>query len=288
MSKTNSGAGRGARVAATAAIPAAPNAAGPAGPIEGQYFTGTDVVVNYGTYEGGNHASTQFEAEAAMTSLFGRVLTDDELKAIVSAPDGSSLGVSASSSDRLTIKVFHPLYDTYIRQFYMHNGELEMHNDYFFLKSKYAGVDPVTGKHIWKTDAPKGFGATIFSRQVVAARRLGVKRITVYAFQNEATAFRAGANGYYTWPRFGYNASLPSFSALRLQSNASRRPPSSAEATYNQAKDFRTLMSTEAGRSFWMKHGDSAHLVFSPEQSSKNSSDLRKYLLEAGVTDPGV
>lgn len=70
------------------------------------------------------------------------------------------------------------------------DGNLYLHNDYL---RTAAG-------------APPGFGAQFFARQVEQAQAAGVDYIETHAAGSWAG--RKSFNGYYTWPRLGYNESL--------------------------------------------------------------------------------
>ncbi len=75
-------------------------------------------------------------------------------------------------------------------------------------------------------------------------------------------------NGYYTWPRFGYNAPL-SNSADKLM-----------KEHFPQAKTIADVFKTQEGRDLWMLHGRSIHgpdAVFDLKKNSRSQRDLAKY-----------
>ncbi len=286
MSKSNSGAGRQSR-AGDSGPNGEQSASGDRSAIDTALFNDTDIKVVYGSIPDPNVDMQQMVDQLA-TDMFGRTVTEKELINLVAPPDGATVTIETDGFD-LTFRVEHPLYRSYKREVFRNMaGELEMHNDYFFLESHYVGQDPVSGEHIWKTDAPKGYGATVFSRQVVAARKLGIGKISVFGIRSDATALRPGANGYYTWPRFGYNGKLPSFRSLVRDNSPAHRPPSHTESFYTHEADFRSLMSSETGRTFWRKYGNDMDGTFDTARSSQSSSDLRRYLLESGLSSQGV
>jgi hypothetical protein len=95
--------------------------------------------------------------------LFGRAVADEELAAAVGALDGAALNVSVRKS----------------RELYIWNHHFEKRHD-----------------------APPGVGLRSFKTQVEGARRLGVKRIELWAAGDPRDT---SYNGYYTWARFGFN-----------------------------------------------------------------------------------
>ncbi len=56
-----------------------------------------------------------------------------------------------------------------------------------------------------KDDAPAGWGRDVFTRQVETAHAMGVDRIQTHGV---GCCKDPRWNGYYTWPRFGYDAPL--------------------------------------------------------------------------------
>lgn len=119
------------------------------------------------------------------------------------------------------------------------------------------------GFRILKTSMQgKGFGLWSFCRQVDNASRLGISRIQTVAGRRE------GENGYYTWPRFGFDGPLPRNTAQRL-------PPRLAHA-----RTLLDLMQCEEGRRWWREHGGTLHVAFDLRDRSRCRTVLERYVCE--------
>lgn len=86
-------------------------------------------------------------------------------------------------------------------------------------------------------DAPAGIGTRLVAQQVKAAKQLGASRIELYAAQ------KMGCNGYYTWPRMGFNAPIPPDLQEQLP-----------EALHD-CKTTNDLMLSDGGADWWRTHG---------------------------------
>lgn len=113
----------------------------------------------------------------------------------------------------------------------------------------------------------KGRGLEIFSAQVDGARAIGASKMTCTAAGAGSAA--AGGNkeynGYYTWPRFGYDAELGPEHIRNL--------PGEAKSVTHVGN----LMETPAGRDAWKKHGSAIDVSFDLSNSSINLERLRSY-----------
>ena len=107
----------------------------------------------------------------------------------------------------------------------------------------------------------KGTGARILAQEVQASERLGVHRITLVA----GGAPGGDMNGYYTWPRLGFNASL---------GRASQR--------YG-APDLHTLFRQPGGAEKWKREGAAMVMEFNPRRRSPHRQVLDAYLREKGI-----
>lgn len=110
----------------------------------------------------------------------------------------------------------------------------------------------------------KGLGVLVFARQVQAAVNLGVEEIYCYAERNP------DLNGYYTWPRLGFDAELPT--GLRTKLAISDGP-----------KWLRDLMTSSEGRAWWRKHGCTILARFCVREGSYSMKQLESYLREKGL-----
>lgn len=195
------------------------------------------------------------EVDSYEKALFGRRLQEHEYADMVGAPQGSTVTFNWVSGNRVNISVTHPDFDgAQERSIYrsrLGNGELICKNEQFKLRA----------------DAPPGMGTAILERQVEGLRGLGVDKITLFAGGSPASAVY---NGYYTWPRLGFNAPLPV--ALEL-SDAARLPDEFASA-----KDLHALFAMPGGAAWWKQNGGAHAAEFLLDPGSVSSRALDRYI----------
>jgi hypothetical protein len=104
-----------------------------------------------------------------------------------------------------------------------------------------------------------GLGLSVFSRQVDGARRLGVNRIETVAGRRDYE------NGYYTWPRFGFDGRLAAAIRQLL-------PP-----RLDGADTVLDLMASAPGRRWWKRYGVPLRVAFDLSDRSRSWSVLRRY-----------
>jgi hypothetical protein len=131
-------------------------------------------------------------------------------------------------------------------------GRKILHNDYLRLKP----------------DAPEGLGTRIFAHQVKAAVAANFARIETFAAGSASTP---RWNGYYTWPRLGYDAALTPAETESLPADLS------------QATTVLDLMATEPGRAWWKQHGSERKMVFDLTPGSRSLGMLGQYLQDKNI-----
>jgi hypothetical protein len=132
----------------------------------------------------------------------------------------------------------------------------------------------------------KSSGLRMFARQVENATKHGFDHIETFAAghgggvtgeRNPDSHF----NGYYTWPRFGYDDKIPGH--IRQNIPAEFRPAVDAAGG-----NVRGLMGTQAGRDWWLGQGAGLHnATFDLTPGSYSQRTLTAYLKERGVTKAG-
>ena len=109
-----------------------------------------------------------------------------------------------------------------------------------------------------------GLGTQYIGRMVEFAAKLNVNRLQCKAVRS------ATENGYYTWPRLGFDALIPDELVKQL-------PESLKGAT-----KLSDLMKNAKGRAWWKKHGDSVDVVFDMTLNSLSRKALDRYLKAKG------
>lgn len=132
----------------------------------------------------------------------------------------------------------------------------------------------------------KGAGLPMFAREVENATLHGFSEIKTHAAgYGSAYDHQYGQpsdyNGYYTWPRFGYNQQMESHQVARVPPEL--RPQLEAAGGYISG-----LMSTKEGRDWWQKNGsDLDSMKFDLTPGSYSQRTLTAYLKERGLTKAG-
>lgn len=106
----------------------------------------------------------------------------------------------------------------------------------------------------------QGLGLRIFHRQLENAKTLGIQRIETIAGR------RDGENGYYTWPRFGFDGPLPEEIHEKL--------PLGLE----HARTVLDLIDCEKGRLWWREHGDTIDVAFDVAEGSRSRKVFERYV----------
>jgi hypothetical protein len=185
-------------------------------------------------------------AHRTTTRLFQRRLEAWEYAALAGAPDNAHVEIGAAAG-QLYIELCDPQ-AAYRAYYYVRRTarRLVIINDGFqILLRKLRG---------------RGLGLRVFRRQVAAASALSVDRIELVAGR------RRDENGYYSWPRFGFDGVLPR--SLR------RTLP----AGLDHARTVLDLMECETGRQWWREHGATINVVFDLAVGSRSRAVLTRYL----------
>lgn len=192
----------------------------------------------------------------AVEDVLGVEMSPEEVADVFAAPAGSVVQIRVSK--RLDITIRHPDFGIAMERTVWKDG------------------DGVTVYHaLFRADkAPKGTGARIFGRQVHQYVKLGISRIDVTA---AGSPNDPSWNGYYTWPRFGYNAGLSSPIRARLLADGM------------EANDLHQLFVKYGSRGFewWKANGAGGHMEFDLSDGSVSRSILDEYLRAKGIKIDG-
>ncbi len=186
-------------------------------------------------------------AERIARRLFQRPLESWEYAGLAGAPDDAQVEVGALRG-KLYIEMGDPVAAAYRGHYYVCRTapHLVVINDGFHIPLRNL--------------QRRGLGLRIHQRQVAAAAALGVDRIEVVAGR------RREENGYYTWPRFGFESLLPA----RLR----RMLPIGLRS----AKTVLDLMECEMGRAWWRANGVTIGARFDLAAGSRSCAALDRYV----------
>ncbi len=190
----------------------------------------------------------QRTVERIARQLFGRELHVHEYAGLAGASDVARVEVGASDG-RLYLELLEP--SSAARGYYYVNctkSAVVLLNDGFRIG--------------FKSMRRQGLGLQMFFRQARNAALLGVDRI-------EAVAGRKGdENGYYTWPRYGFQGLLPG--GLRMLLPAELR----------DVRNVLDLMASELGRRWWWEFGETIPVRFHLSPGSRSRKVLMRYIRE--------
>lgn len=199
-------------------------------------------------------------------NLLGSKATKEDLVSCAGVPDGASVKVehrSVAGRDVYTVnfsaKEGGEDYGGTRTLIKNRDGSLQLRNDVIYGQGK---------------------GLEIFGRQVENATRFGFTHIEAHADgqgggvtgqRNSKTAY----NGYYTWPRMGYNAEVPAAAMKKMPADLK----TSVEKASGQVAG---LMATREGREWWLGHGSKLDATFDLKKGSYSRQTFRAYLEERG------
>ncbi len=195
----------------------------------------------------------QMQNRQAVARVFGRDLDDDTLKSVANAFHGGTVEVSVMGNNIITRSV-SPDGSSATRTFFRNaEGKLECHNDYF---------------RIADDSYYNGHGVGVFLNQVRGLKAAGVDVITTHA---AGSLNHPDFNGYYTWPRFGYEATIDNSQFARLPADVKRK--------MGNSRSMLKLFETEGGPEAWKRHGSDLYRAhFDLSDGSPNIKALESYL----------
>lgn len=196
----------------------------------------------------------------AIQDVFEDEISDEDLASLVGAPDDAEVTVERSNKGNIILTVDHKDYDAtrIIRRSV--DGSLVIKNDEFFVKDYAQG---------------KGLGVDVFTRQVEQARAMGVSRIECHAAKFNPQNKDKPHNGYYTWPRFGYDSSIDDLE------EENQHVAFKIRKLFPDADSILDVMSTKAGRDWWTANGvDLHHCSFDLSPGSRSLKILDAYQSE--------
>lgn len=213
--------------------------------------------------DGGKEVSEE-EAKQYIKDLLGENV-DIDFQSLVGAPEDAEIEVTftdkftSSSTGNTTamaiIKVNHKDYEA-SRSIINRNGKKIMVNDHFYMKPNAQG---------------KGLGSEVFSKQVEECTKNGFSEIRCHAAKLDSDG-KPKYNGYYTWPRFGYDQSMASIKS------EDKKLHSKIVTAFPKAKSILDVMKTKKGRDWWKENGgDLQEMSFDLSPGSRSMKILKAY-----------
>lgn len=209
------------------------------------------------------------DSHILVREMFGKSIDKYELARLTGAPDQSEIEIR-SIFKTLYIDVRHPFINNMMRTLKLNpnTGAVILEN-YVFKTVKDGTV-------------PSNLAGRVLYKEMNQARKLGINTVITHGVGDNG--IRNSWNGYYTWPRYGFNAKIPTESMRQI-----RRIDESEFADKQEFDQIMTatsildLMKTEKGRKIWQLFGQDVHLTFDTDPKSSNYKTLVAYLHEKGI-----
>lgn len=198
------------------------------------------------------------KVEANLRAMFPGGLTRGELARMLGVPQGAEVSVSPKGS-KVKIEVEHPWLEVPL--------DLELFKD-------RQGTHLYIELWIGSDGAPRGTGGAWFGRMVDGLAAKGARSIQCFMAKENVDG-EAYFNGYYTWPRFGFDADLDAADKRRLP------------AALRGAESLSELMLTEGGPEWWRAHGTAYDGVFDLAPDSASMFIWTAYQRQRAARPPG-
>lgn len=222
------------------------------------------------------HPDDETYAHEVAQKVLGSNATAHDLISVAGIPDGARVEVTA-------------LMGTHKQAFVRASGTIQTRNpdtgkteNSGYVADRTIALHPDGTRSIINNSFEgKGSGLAMFGRQVENATKWGFTHIETYAAgQGSGTTGErppeGSYNGYYTWPRFGYNGKV-------YHEDIARMPPDVQRNANAAGGMISGVMSTKEGRDWWLGHGDSLNVKFDLTPGSYSQDTLNTYLKHRGI-----
>lgn len=198
------------------------------------------------------------KVNATLQSIFGRKVEPEEIASMIGALDDAKVVTRPGEEEgQVRVSVEHPKYHARRVIFKDEDGKAVIENKNFQVKEE---------------DQNSGIGAKVFASQVENAAKSGVDRLETHAAGSPGSEM----NGYYTWPRFGYNQKFG-----EIDSKWYKDKEKTISEKFPEAKSVSDVMRTQEGRDWWKANGfDLPNAKFDLKDGSLSRKVLKMYLEE--------
>jgi len=215
----------------------------------------------------------EYQGKAAdfVREMFGGLPSDSDLGAVGMAGSfpGEKVEVHAHSGG-MTVHVSNGDATGSIRHLYRDDdtGQIVVKNESFHPPLSTRG---------------SGSGTAAFAAQVAALQKMGVSRIETFATRRDqagSASYEQPENGYYTWPRLGYDGPIGPEKMATL--------PPDLKAQMGGSDMVSGLYKTQAGRDWWKANGEDIDLSFDLSPGSASVKALEAYQHERKAKRDGA
>lgn len=181
-----------------------------------------------------------------LQSILGRNVSESDIPSMVGAPADANVKASTLYNGAVQMRMTGPGYSATRSIRKDKEGKAVAWNQDFYVTKNLQG---------------KGLGREIFAKQVDTLGKMGVDRIETSAAGGKGQQ----ENGYYTWPRMGYDGPLKPEHTAKLP------------AQFQHHKTVQSLLAAPGGREAWKEHGSDINLAFDLKQGSQSRRILDQY-----------
>ena len=170
-----------------------------------------------------------------------------KLAQVAGAPKGAVVNVTWLQTG-LTVSFKSDVIESAQRKFELGASGVELHNEWFETRTKNTGE-----------------GTKVLSQQVDQCHKAGISKIITFAAKSE------DENGYYTWPRLGYDCPLqPPYAKTGIVAKL--------KSSFPEAQRISDIMKTPEGRAWWKENGASLTVTFDTDPNSLSRKVLESYV----------
>jgi phage portal protein BeeE len=189
--------------------------------------------------------------------IFGREMDEIVVARMCGVPSGSKVKITATEEGVHVQAVNDAMGIVSMKRLIEGTpGDIRITNDEFILRD----------------DAPKGLGTQIFGSQIAQAAKNGVSRLECSGGGEKGHWM----NGYYTWPRLGYDGQVYQHN---IRANAGAKVKDAPVKQPPPVKVSR-LMKSETGRDWWKENGAGISLKFDLTPGSTSRKVFARYVKE--------
>ncbi len=176
--------------------------------------------------------------DRVVRNFFGEDFSLENVASLVGAPEDDSTVLIQEGSRKLFVSIDNPDFEQTCERYFKRDsaGDLFCYNELTDIKKSSRG---------------SGLGSRMFAKQVEECKNAGVKYIQNHSARLNY-ADQPYFNGFYTWPRMGYDADLEQAS---FESTGDSQRLAETQVKFPDAKTVQDVMATPEGREWWKKNG---------------------------------
>lgn len=195
----------------------------------------------------------------SFTRILGKEISNDEISNLFAGGLSDSIITVGAYETHAWVEIKNPMFEKPIQIFL----DKEDDGSLFITFHRFDKIQ----------NTVPSLGTKMMQHIVTTARNMNINKIVCGAAR---AMYKNGklveVNGYYSWPRMGFDASIETVEQV-LNDYDVELPK-----RFSTCKTLNEIMRTKDGRDFWKKNGQDIDLTFSLEDNSPNIKFLNNYL----------